>query len=74
MSDNKKSEVESGKLNEADLDAAVGGAIDGTIALSANDATIAPCFKAPGGDAGILPCFKTSRTIVPCVKSAARAP
>ncbi len=45
------------KLDETDLEAAVGGAISSYI----------PCIKQP---TGFIPCVKSPRSIVPCVKVA----
>ena len=57
MTDPEKADKQSSKLEDVELDAAVGGA------------TLNPCIKTlrPGG--GIDPCWKPARPINPCWKS-----
>ena len=62
MTKQKETATASDKLDDTQLDAAVGGS---------SDASIQPCIKtARPNDGSILPCFKTVRAIVPCVKTA----
>ena len=50
-------ETAQGKLDDTQLDAAVGGI---------TDSSIIPCFKTVSG---IIPCIKTPRTVTPCFKT-----
>lgn len=57
MSKPEHSESESGRLDDVQLEAAVGGATIGSIV---------PCVKTRS----IVPCVKTAPTIIPCIKTA----
>ena len=62
MTDQKKDDPAPGKLDDAQLDAAVGGANE--------PGTTAGNKAAHPDDHSVLPCFKTVRAIVPCFKTA----
>ncbi len=62
MTDQKKTESATQKLDDTQLDAAVGGAAgasDASIILCRKNVnTIVPCFKT----ANVAPCFKTAKS------------
>jgi len=57
MTDSNQTDKQSAKLEDVELDAAVGGA------------TAEPCIKTLRPPGTIDPCWKSTRPIVPCVKT-----